>query len=81
MKTLRSLRLVAPLLVRRVHLVLALAGMMWMLGITLPVPVRLVLVPVVLGLLYLEVVAETGTAPTITVARPSRTAGPAGGAR
>ncbi|WBP92185.1 hypothetical protein [Kitasatospora cathayae] len=79
MKTLLASRPVSPLTARRIHLLLGLAGMLWMLGVTLPVPVRLVLVPVVAVLLYLQGVAEAD-APVVTVRTP-RTTGPTGGAR
>jgi len=78
-KNLRLPRPVSQLTARRLHLLLGLAGMLWMLGVTLPLPVRLVLVPVVAALLYLQGAAEADT-PTVTI-RPSRTTGPAGGAR
>ncbi|WP_404871078.1 hypothetical protein ACI1MP_38035 (plasmid) [Kitasatospora griseola] len=80
MKNLRLPRQVSPLTARRLHLLLGLAGMLWMLGVTLPVPVRLVLVPVVAALLYLQGAAEADT-PVVTTVRTPRTTGPAGGAR
>ncbi|MFJ9846295.1 hypothetical protein ACIRYZ_38825 [Kitasatospora sp. NPDC101155] len=79
MKTILASR-PGPLAARRLHLLLGLAGMLWMLGITLPLPARLVLVPAVAALLYLQAAAEADTA-TVTAVRTPRTTGPTGGAR
>lgn len=81
MKNSRLPRAITPLVARRLHLVLGLAGMLWMFGVTLPLPVRLVLIPAVALLLYLELVVENGSTATVTTIRPSRATGPAGGAR